>query len=272
MTHGDGHLPDEVLVRLADGELPAREAGPVRAHLAACWDCRTRLGDLESTIGAFIHAHHASLDPQLPPAAGPRALLKARLGEFGPSSPVRRWLAVARFTLTSSRWRHVFAMLLLGLVVFMSSSYRHSQHGSSLTALRAGVFPNRALTPGAARSVEQKDVCAADDNDPAWLIPTSVQRDVLREYGIPGSRAKDYQLDYLIPPSLGGTPDIQNVWPEPYSSLRWNARVKDELENRLRQLVCEGRVSLPEAQRDISSDWTEAYKKYFHTSRPVSAL
>jgi hypothetical protein len=161
---------------------------------------------------------------------------------------------------------------LLGFVGFMGLRYLRNQQGSSLTALKAGVFPNRTLTPGAARSVAQQDVCVADDNDPAWLLPASVEHEVLREYGITDSRAKDYQLDYLIPPSLGGTPDIQNVWPQPYSNLGWNAHAKDELENRLRQLVCEGRLTLPQAQRDISGDWTQAYKKYFHTSRPVSAL
>ena len=270
MADRDSHLSDEVLLSLADGELPVREVNEARAHLAACWDCRTRLGDLESTMGAFVHAHHSSLDPRLPPAEGPRALLRARLTESGSISPLRRRLAIARFTLTRAAWRYALAALLLGAGILIG--YRHSQHGYSLPALRARVFPNRVLTPGVVRPVQQKDVCMSDDNDPAWLIPASVQQDVLREYGITGSQTKDYQLDYLIPPSLGGTAEIQNVWPEPYSNLRWNAHVKDELESRLRQLVCEGRVSLPEAQRDISGDWTKAYKKYFHTSRPVSAL
>ncbi len=272
MIDSDCHLSDEVLVCLADGELPAREADEARAHLAACWDCRTRLGDLESTIGAFVHAHHADLGPRLPPAEGPRALLKARLRESRRISPLRRWLAVAGFAVIGTRWKYALAAMLLGVLVFGGTRYRRSEQRYSLAARKAGVFPDRALTPGAVRSVAQQDVCTADDNDPASLIPASVQQGVLREYGITDSRAKDYQLDYLIPPSLGGTPDIQNVWPEPYSSVGWNAHVKDELENRLRQLVCEGSVSLPEAQRDISDDWTKAYKKYFHSSRPVSAL
>ena len=269
MSPRDCHLPDEVLLRLADGELPAREADRARAHLTACWDCRTRLGDRESTIEAFVHAHHASLDPQLPPAEGPRALLRARLRESRPISPLRQWLATARFTVTQTRWKYALAALLLGFVGFMGSRYLRNQQRSSLGALKTGVFPDRTFTPGAVRSVAQKDVCVADDNDPAWLIPTAVEHQVLREYGITDSRAKDYQMDYLIPPSLGGTPDVENVWPEPYSNLGWNAHAKDDLENRLRQLVCEGRVSLPDAQRDISRDWTKAYKKYFHTTRPV---
>jgi hypothetical protein len=45
--------------------------------------------------------------------------------------------------------------------------------------------------------------------------------------------------------------------------------VKDELEDRLRDLVCGGQLDLAEAQRDISRDWIAAYKKYFRTDRPV---
>jgi hypothetical protein len=44
--------------------------------------------------------------------------------------------------------------------------------------------------------------------------------------------------------------------------------VKDELEDRLRELVCGGRLDLAEAQRDISTDWIAAYKKYFRTGQP----
>jgi hypothetical protein len=35
------------------------------------------------------------------------------------------------------------------------------------------------------------------------------------------------------------------------------------------ELVCGGRLDLAEAQRDISTDWIAAYKKYFQTDQPV---
>jgi hypothetical protein len=54
------------------------------------------------------------------------------------------------------------------------------------------------------------------------------------------------------------------------SATIWNARVKDALEDRLHQLVCRGDIDLPTAQREISSDWIGAYKKYFHTDKPVN--
>lgn len=83
-------------------------------------------------------------------------------------------------------------------------------------------------------------------------------------------RADDYEIDYLIAPGLGGAEDIQNLWPEPYTSQTWNARVKDALEERLHELVCTGKLDLPTAQRDIATDWIAAYKKYFHTDRPLA--
>ena len=76
-----------------------------------------------------------------------------------------------------------------------------------------------------------------------------------------------YEVDYLIAPGLGGTADIHNLWPEPYSSDAWNARVKDELEEYLHQSVCAGKVDLRTAQSDISHDWIAAYKKYFRNRR-----
>jgi hypothetical protein len=35
-------------------------------------------------------------------------------------------------------------------------------------------------------------------------------------------------------------------------------------------LVCEGRLDLPTAQREIATNWIAAYKKYFHTDKPLA--
>jgi hypothetical protein len=45
--------------------------------------------------------------------------------------------------------------------------------------------------------------------------------------------------------------------------------VKDALEDRLREMVCGGRLDLMEAQHEIAGNWIEAYKKYFHTDHPL---
>jgi hypothetical protein len=92
-------------------------------------------------------------------------------------------------------------------------------------------------------------------------IPEEMQRRVFAAYGIKSPRADQFEVDYLITPDLGGTDSIRNLWPQPYS-VRWNAQVKDKLEQRLHQLVCGGQLDLATAQHDIASDWIGAYRKY----------
>jgi hypothetical protein len=137
--------------------------------------------------------------------------------------------------------------------------------------LSAGAIPNRLLTPGIALPVTTADLCDATQRDEeVQAIPTPLRRQVLQEYGLATASASNYEIDYLITPGLGGAADVRNLWPEPYSSTDWNAHVKDALEKRLHQLVCEHKLSLAAAQHEIASDWITAYKKYFHTNKPIS--
>jgi hypothetical protein len=46
--------------------------------------------------------------------------------------------------------------------------------------------------------------------------------------------------------------------------------VKDVLERKLHNLVCAGKVDLKTAQREIASNWIEAYKKYVSENPPAS--
>ena len=93
---------------------------------------------------------------------------------------------------------------------------------------------------------------------------------MFEEYGIAGADPRAYEVDYLVTPALGGADDIHNLWPHSYSATVWNAQVKDALEDRLREMVCEGSMDLAEAQREIAGNWIAAYKKYFHTDRPLA--
>ena len=83
------HLSEHDLVLAADGELAARRRAEVTAHLESCWSCRERMLSLENTIADFVRARNRQLNEQLPSAAGPRALLRARLAEAASSSSVQ---------------------------------------------------------------------------------------------------------------------------------------------------------------------------------------
>ena len=48
------HPTEEDLLKCVDGELSAKEAARVRAHLETCWSCRLNLEKIEETISAFV--------------------------------------------------------------------------------------------------------------------------------------------------------------------------------------------------------------------------
>jgi hypothetical protein len=270
MASEDRHLSDQEFLLAADGELPTRRAVQVRAHLSACWDCRARMAEVEATIADFARAHRQTLDPQLPPMAGPRALLRARLGELASESRAGSWWPLFRFASATRVGAFVCILFLVaaGKLLLQHSALREAN--STIVPFERGTVPDHSLTPGATRRVALGDVCSVAHEDVVREVPTSLRQKVFQEYGIVNARDDDYEIDYLIAPGLGGVEDIHNLWPEPYTSSMWNARVKDTLEEHLHELVCAGEVDLSTAQNDIADNWIAAYKKYFHTDRPLS--
>ncbi len=272
MPREEFHLSDQELILMADGELQTRDTGQVRAHLAACWHCRSRMAEIEGTIADFARAYHQTLDSQLPPIDGPRALLKAQLAELTATSQAGSWRRLFQFT------KPIRVAVCICVTLFITAMtgrllvrrFQLYEENPAATAIETGAVPDRNLTPGATRTVSVGDVCLMAHEVVVRDVPASLRQEIFREYGIQAPRTDDYEIDYLIAPGLGGTENIHNLWPQPYTSPAWNARVKDALEEHLHQLVCAGRLDLPTAQREIATDWIAAYKKYFHTDRPLA--
>lgn len=247
------HLSERDLVLAADGELPARRKAVVTAHLETCWSCRERMTSLECTITDFVRARNHELNVQLPSGEGPRALLRARLTEAAASPPPSRLSNM----LTSSRafgWLATagaaFVLVLASILVFES------------TVNAEGPRPRVAFTPGEARPITLGEVCQFQKAEVISRdIPEDKRQQVFAMYGIKNPPAGQFEIDYLITPDLGGTESIRNLWPQPYS-VKWNAHVKDKLEERLHELVCSRQLDLATAQRDVATDWIAAYKKY----------
>ena len=237
------HISDQDLLQSLDGELPARDAALVAAHLAECWTCRTRKQEIEEAIADFVRLPK----PQLPPEEGSRALLKAQLAQLDRARP-RNWQLAAG----------VCALLIAGLTI--------GQFWRQSTRVVFAV-PDPQLTPGATVLLSSGEVCRAS-NTKNKAVSVALRQKVFEAYGIKHAEPRAYEVDYLITPALGGADDIHNLWPQSYSDTVWNAQVKDDLEDHLRTLVCAGELDLATAQREIAMNWIEAYKKYFHTDRP----
>jgi hypothetical protein len=271
MLNEDPHLSDQEILQAEDGELSSHRTAQVHAHLAACWNCRARMAEIEGRIADFTRAHRETLDPQLPPVAGPRALLKAQLAGLASERAARPGQRLFQFA-SGTRAPALICLTVL-VVVVVGSLVLHPpprRAGSTAFPFERGAEPDRSLTPGATRRVTVGEVCTMPHEEVVVQVSTSLRQEVLQEYGIVNASGRDYEIDYLITPGLGGVEDIHNLWPEPYASRTWNARVKDALEERLHEMVCAGKIDLPTAQRDIATDWIAAYKKYFHTVRPLS--
>ncbi len=253
------HLSDRHLLLNLEGELPPHERKLALEHLQACWRCRARSRELENAIADFITVQQQELTNEAPPAAGPRALLKARLSQLPPAAP--------SFFHTRLGWplaAAACALLLLGLVLV-----RTALRLQEPLATVAVSTPDSRLTPGAALLASRQDVCAQSSTNNK-IVPVALQKKVFEEYGIARAQPQAYEVDYLVTPALGGADDIHNLWPHSYSATVWNAQVKDALEDRLREMVCGGSLDLTEAQREIATNWIAAYKKYFHTDQPLA--
>lgn len=264
MKYEDSHLSDQQLLLGVEGELSAHDEKVVSEHLAGCWRCRARRQELENAIAGFVRVYQREFEA--PPATGPRALLKAQLAQLSAAQEMSgrsNWLGILRrFAWVAA----LTAVLIPGLFLLPIMMHRQNLKQQSEFIV---TIPDSKLTPGATLLVSRPAVCA-QENIKNKAVPVVLQRRVFEQYGITGADPGAYEVDYLVTPALGGADDIHNLWPHSYSHTVWNARVKDALEDRLREMVCNGSIDLGEAQSEIASNWIAAYKKYFHTDRPLT--
>jgi hypothetical protein len=174
-----------------------------------------------------------------------------------------RWRANPRPAMAS-------VCLVVALALAGSSFYARRQGGGGLRdSERAMYLPDTRLTPGEAEALSLEFICAPDAGDAAPEVPRSVALEIFRLHGVRDPAPRAFELDYLIPPELGGTGALGNLWPQPYQAGLWNAHAKDAIEDHLHRLVCEGSLDLKTAQNELAADWIAAYRKYFRAEAPL---
>jgi hypothetical protein len=125
--------------------------------------------------------------------------------------------------------------------------------------------PDRRRSPGAYYSALTKSrICAPDfRTDPIRDVSTSkkqARRDRVRDGGKP--YGKTLEIDHIVSLELGGSNDIPNLFPEK-RDVSPGYKVKDKLENKLHDLVCDGTFTLRTVRRRIASDWQALYKTVY---------
>jgi hypothetical protein len=130
-----------------------------------------------------------------------------------------------------------------------------------------GGLPDPKCTPGATNlSVTQDNImntiCAPGYSRtirPPVSYTTPLKIKLMQSYGFTDSRS-NYELDHLISLEIGGNPtDVRNLWPEPGYG-QYNFHIKDRFENYLHKQVCNGAMSLSDAQKEIATDWISSWK------------
>ena len=125
-------------------------------------------------------------------------------------------------------------------------------------------FPDSRLTPGVIRTTSAAEICAPKfRTKPFRLTTAAMKKQVCAAYQIkPCPKKGSLEIDHLIPLELGGLDDVRNLWPQlakyPHDP---GFHVKDKLENELRRRVCAKKMSLPDAQQCLQTNWISCYQK-----------
>src|ERR1041384_1759179 len=148
----------------------------------------------------------------------------------------------------------------IGLALLLASSVALAQLPSKT---RTPGWPNPDVTQANIHETICKSGWTATIR-PAASYTTKLKRQQIGEYRLKEKRLAEYEEDHLISLQLGGHPtDPRNLWPQPYRT-QCGARVKAVWETKLRRMVCDGKITLVEAQKAIATNWIAAYKKYVH--------
>lgn len=119
----------------------------------------------------------------------------------------------------------------------------------------AATLPNE---PGAVATTDATIVCArgyAERVRPRGALWRTIKEALYERASLPRGDRYGYVADHIVPLELGGAPaDLENLWLQPYDE----SHAKDRVEDALKILVCDGRMSLVDAQRRIAHNWTTA--------------
>jgi hypothetical protein len=120
--------------------------------------------------------------------------------------------------------------------------------------------PKASLTPGAVTTTNANIVCTSlRVANPS--IPVPEQAAIYRSYGYSNAVTQNkYELDFLVPTSLGGQDTQSNIWPIAVGGTGFYQ--KSQLDHILKDLVCQRYITLKRAQYVLETNWYAAWLKY----------
>lgn len=211
-------------------------------------------------------------------------LLGRRRDQF---NPVRRFANISLCSFSSASLLPLLrfplyaaaSVFLAGCASHVAPTRAHAVAPAYALTQKAGpedLYPNPEFTPGVTNpEVTQANIhqtiCLSGWTTsvrPKTPYTNNLKTEGIKQYGYNDPKLEDYEEDHFVPLEVGGNPtNPKNLWPEPYdtkvSGKTMGARQKDKVEDLLEKQVCDGTISLKEAQKQITSDWYKIYLAHF---------
>ena len=115
-----------------------------------------------------------------------------------------------------------------------------------------------ALNPDVTEATVAQTICVLGYTAtirPSTTYTNGVKAKLLEEAGQDRSQMGAYELDHIIPLAAGGHPrKLSNLALQPWYGEN-SATEKDGFERRLQHMICNGEISLTDAQFCIAEDW-----------------
>lgn len=178
---------------------------------------------------------------------------------------------------------HIIATMLCVIPICAALGGVRNQAGAFDGAVR--ILPDlsrspAALDPDVVRpGITIADLCPHANTTSIRNVPKSESDAVYAEYGqvrfkgecaaldSKTGKAAGCEIDHICSLELGCNNNIKNLWVQVYAGTPWTAHVKDAYENFLHAQICAKKMSIADAQHEISVDWIAGYKS--HPELPV---
>jgi hypothetical protein len=142
-------------------------------------------------------------------------------------------------------------MVLVAIVYVALGGHLRTRGGAPHAILASATRTPGVLNPDVTQGNIRSTICKRGWTStirPPESYTDALKRKQMRQYGESGTTS-GYQEDHLISLELGGSPtDPRNLWPEPYP----RASQMDQIENQLNSQVCDGQLTLAQAQQQES--------------------
>lgn len=133
-----------------------------------------------------------------------------------------------------------------------------SVNDTNLTLVKV-IYPNRTMTPGDIMSTNITEICVSGYSDTVRNVSQHTRETVFIMYKLsPNQPEGSFEVDHLVPLSIGGSNNIKNLWPQP-KEPRPGYKEKDVLENYYHRQVCDGKMDIREAQAIMANNWFQGY-------------